>query len=226
MPRPQRAPQRKPRRGESDGVETLVGRLARAERTPHLPSTRKLREPDPEVGDSFTADLDADPDPESDEEAIDSAVSTAAGPSVEKSVFTYRDTDEAADSDRLWDWIRGDADGGLRFLGVAPATSAQMRDRLHLYREHLTAIDCDGVHVGFLGFSPVTDTYVTLQVYLESSMRGQLPALAPLFIVETQGRFPGLRISILAADTGEVQLYSAMGFTVNHILTLAPSPSV
>lgn len=136
-------------------------------------------------------------------------------------LLAYRDVTEE-DTDRLWDWIRADRDGGLKFLGLAPLNSTQLRARLELFGDHLLAIDGDGGHLGFLGCSPVTEAYVGVHLYLSEPMRGTLRRIAPVLIAELQGRYPDRKLTIIAADVAEVRLYASFGFTVAHILTLAP----
>lgn len=219
------------RQSTADPTEGLAARLARAEQ--HMPSEEDEEQPTEDL----TAEEDADDEVEMEPMPEDSSTVSVLDDETEwtadfpaeteaeataraATTLSYRDVEEA-DVDRLWDWVRADEDKGLRFLGITPSTSAEMRERLELYAS-LVAIDEGGVHVGFGGFGPVTTIYVLIHLYLSTAVRGDLRRLAPAFIEESQRRYPGTKLSTVALTPAEVRLYCSFGFTVKHMLTLDP----
>lgn len=213
------SPTRKPRRGEHAAeAPELMGRLTRG--AAHAPEMETLPDAEIEeiVEEAFSEGVHED------ESETDWTVRVPLEPPApEQSALplTFRDVTEA-DQDALWDWIRADADRGYIFLGSAPTTSAEMRERLALFGEHLAAIDEPSGHIGFVGYSPVTEHYVGLHLYVEASNRVNLYRIAPALIPETWGRYPGRKITVMTDDPAIMKLYEPLGFTSTVVLTLLP----
>lgn len=226
---------RKPPSGSRAAGDGLEARLARAAR--NMPVSEGVDPetfPDPEfetvvdpAEDEALADDDeiewtADFAPETETAQADPAEEVAAPE------LTYREARDVtdADIDRLWDWVRADEDTGLRFLGRVPVSHGRLVESVAAFGHTLVAIDEKGVHVGFGAFSPVTDTYAMIHLYLCADVRGRLPEFAPSFIAASQQLNPGRKLSILVDTPAEMRLYRKFGFTAKHILTLDPPATV
>lgn len=200
MPRP-----RRPRHPPS----TLSARLQRAASQMEQPTPEPLEE-EPDLS-AEVAEEDAEWD----------GILPASMTEVAAPVLSFREVTEA-DIDRLWDWIRADEDRGAKFLGMQPATSAELRARLQLFGQHLYAIDEGEEPIGLGGFNPVTEHYAQIHLYLAQSARGRLRLLLPQFLQASREKHPRLTLTLLAPDLGAVELFTAFGFQVQHILTLEP----
>lgn len=135
---------------------------------------------------------------------------------------------EVADEhlDTLWDWVRKDEDKGQRFLGIAPKSSTQLRERMSLFGEHVYAL-IDGTpegeaHVGFAGFNPVTPTHAFAHLYLSQEARGRARQLVPQLLEMAANQYPGRVFVISTTDPAHMRLYRSIGFSVDFMLRWTP----
>lgn len=211
-PIPSESPNRKPRRDERVSGEALGSRLQHAA---HAFDAAGYPVPVPTENPAAADEDDEDwtaPTPEDHPDDV-----AAAG---ESSLCTREVSEE--DLDRLWDWIRQDADRGEKFLGSKVMTSLQLRDKLVAWGLNLHSLDDAGEHVGFGGFHPVLETHVGLHLYLAPSYRSQLARLIPQFLKMAQTLHPGKVLTVATQDEADVRLYRPFGFVVSYVVQRAP----
>jgi len=126
-------------------------------------------------------------------------------------------TDE--DRDRLWDWIRADEDRGLKFLGIQPKTSSELRERLASFEPDFFALTDGEEHIGFAGLG-VGPEFALLRLYLAPSRRGQLRVIAPQLLKIASATYPEVKkFAIYTDDDATARMYRSVGFQLSYILT-------
>lgn len=130
-----------------------------------------------------------------------------------------------ADLDNLWDWVRQDADKGLKFLGTAPTSSAHMRAMVGrfvtsyaLHEDNESGVQ----HIGFGAFGPVNDQMAVIHLYLAPSVRGRLRELAPGFLEMAVQAQPGKKLMVFSKDPADVRLYRPLGFSPSFVMEWVP----
>lgn len=121
------------------------------------------------------------------------------------------------DIDRLWDWIRTDADGGQQFLGQHFSHSQQ----LHTLVQRLIELEQPGLavfrsllwetrHFGFLMLSPIlADEQTALcHVYLEAQARGGFDGLIDSLVSIAEQLVPNTHLAFYSPDAPSEQRYT------------------
>ena len=140
------------------------------------------------------------------------------------------------DTDRLWDWLRADAQSGYRFFGATFTNSMSLHNTVRALQQAedngvglLRAIYVVGQspspqHIGFVMLNPImTDERVALaHVYLRADVRGRLAQLLPSLLQLAAQEMPEFRIAVLPADVTQRRLYESLlgplGFVAHTIL--------
>jgi len=143
--------------------------------------------------------------------AVAAAPSTALTPGLHLLTPTQEDTD------RLWDWIRADADRGEVFFGKLMKTSQElhdlMRDLVVLHEPQMTAlarsiwfIDGRGVrhHIGTTIFAPIlsTERVALVHLFLRKDVRGNLANFIRPILDAGRGLVPGYHLAFFAMEPG------------------------
>ena len=127
------------------------------------------------------------------------------------------------DVDRLWDWLRADADGGAAFFGRTFKHSMelhQMMVQLGQAEAHSVGLlralyyeadEAASQHLGFVALAPIlsTEKVAVLHVYLRPDVRGQLPTLASHIVENATRLLPSYQLAVLALGA-HARLYRQM----------------
>ena len=164
-----------------------------------------------EPDESDESDLERDPGPE---------------PELPLVTVTVRPVEDA-DIDRLWDWIRADADRGQVFLGFVPATA---RELYGMFANRFSgqpdtaawAIDEHGAHQGFVLFNPITTQLTaTVHLYLSQAARGRFLEIVQQLLDFMDATYPKLSLVIVTPDAARARLYQKAGFDMSYQLRRA-----
>lgn len=133
-----------------------------------------------------------------------------------------------ADMDRLWDWIRRDTDGGRRFLGCTPATSAEMRAQVQILGDLFTLIDTavseGNPHVGFAAVQALTAEAAHVHLYLVEEARGHAQRLVPQLMEMAAGEYPGRVFVVRTEDQVFARMLKGLGFKTGFLCEWTPRP--
>lgn len=135
------------------------------------------------------------------------------------------------DIDRLWDWLRADADHGYAFLGKTFATSVELHQFARLIVTQfepnalamLRAIYYKDQHIGFAMLAPIlaAERTALMHLYLRKDVRGSLYQLARPLVELAMVVAPGVHLAVYAADVQWAKLYRSvlgpLGF-VEHVM--------
>lgn len=130
------------------------------------------------------------------------------------------------DVDRLWDWIRADADNGQSFLGTLVKSSLE----LHKFLQQIVASEKDGIaiirslhggehHLGFAMLAPIlTDERTAIMhIYLEKAYRGGLAQIVGPLVDMAEQVAPGVHLAVWSPDDTWARLHRKLltpfGFT-------------
>lgn len=131
-----------------------------------------------------------------------------------------------ADVDRLWDWIRQDADAGARFLGATMQTSQQLHTLMKTIasgeatRASVARAIYDGdAHIGFGVLLPVLirEKMAGLHLYLRADVRGSLTSLLPSLLAFAHDIMPGVRLAVMDGHPSMAGLLATQGFVMHTI---------
>lgn len=125
----------------------------------------------------------------------------------------------ARDIDRLWDWIRADADGGQQFLGQHCSHSQQ----LHGLVQQLVALEASSIaifrsllwgprHFGFLMLSPILAREQTAlcHIYLEADARGGFEGLVGPLVAIAEQLVPNKHLAFYAPGVEWERVYASV----------------
>lgn len=123
------------------------------------------------------------------------------------------------DTDRLWDWIRADAEGGFSYFSRPLKNSQQLHDVMR----SLVAAEQQGTglarsvcygqdHIGFAALVPILDTekIAVVHLYLNPAVRGSLDKLLPWLLGQAYALLPGYQLAIFASDEARRRLYRTL----------------
>lgn len=130
------------------------------------------------------------------------------------------------DVDRLWDWIRHDADGGTSFLWQKCTTSIA----LHQYLLKIDMGESNGIaairaihggdqHLGFAMLAPILEVERTalMHIYLREDMRGHLATIAGPLVEMASTVVPDMHLAVWSSDERWARLHrkllAPLGFT-------------
>lgn len=189
-------------------------------------------------------DLEPDPDPEPLDEEPEPAAVAAPAPMptpiptpVAPPAPLVATPATIGDIDRLWDWIRGDGDGGASFFSYV-VTSSVMLHRTFAALERseqdaapiharIRALTCGDHHVGFAMLLPVLreERAALMHIYLRPEVRGMLATLLPLLVDLAAAAVPGYTLAVIGHDAALTRLHRTLlapiGF-VEHTMFLRP----
>lgn len=145
------------------------------------------------------------------------------------SVTVREVTDE--DVDRLWDWVRAEADKGQRFLGRVMTTSKQLHEWVATFGPHLYAITDVDDHVGFVGFNPIVypagmPGQAVVHLFLSAPVRGQMHRIVPQLLDLAAVQYPGVTLRIITTEPGFAKLLQPFGFELSWVLTKVATVTV
>lgn len=125
----------------------------------------------------------------------------------------------AEDVDRLWDWIRQDADGGQHFLGRTFATSIE----LHAFMKQIFDLESSGLaimrslywsheHFGFAMLAPIlaAERTTLLHIYLRQDARGSLGQLVGPLIEIATIMLPNVHLAVYSPDDAWERLHQRL----------------
>lgn len=134
------------------------------------------------------------------------------------------------DTDRMWDWIRGDSDKGKAFFSRPLSNSQELHDLvkgLLLAESKQVGIvraiyfndrNNDEHHIGTAMVIPILsiERVALVHLYLSKAVRGDLPKLLPWLLDQTAVVLPGYMIGVWAHEdshrNGLRRLLSGLGF--------------
>jgi hypothetical protein len=131
------------------------------------------------------------------------------------------------DLDRLWDWVRQDADRGSAFFGFPVKSSVQIHqfagallDREKLGLALVRSFDYLSNHIGFAILLPIFDEKQVgvVHLYLCPQMRGQLPQFLPALVHVAGTLRPDLRLVVLPDRPEWARLLAPLGFRQQIVL--------
>lgn len=151
--------------------------------------------------------------------------------SLELRQVTYEDLD------RLWDWVRGDAEGARRFLPAVPANSHELTIFLRKMLEAenagtalIRSIDIGNAahrqHIGFIALNPISRTPRLVGVvhcYLAPLAQGSLPQLLPHLLDVAAEQQPDMHLVVQTTDYAFARLLEPHGFQLSIALTRPPT---
>lgn len=139
------------------------------------------------------------------------------------------------DVDRLWDWVRADAEGTSAFLGATFANSRDLFTYVGKVAEQersghaaFYAIrEGDGLR-GFILLWPIyretgKNPVATTHIYLEPESRGRLASLLPALMHEADRLAPGVNLCVITQRQEWAAMLKSAGFESQFVLT-RPSP--
>lgn len=141
-----------------------------------------------------------------------------------------------ADIDRLWDWIRADADKGQTFLGRQLSSSIELHTLVNAIHQAegrglalIRAVAYQAEHFGFAMLAPILADEKTalMHIYLAQPLRGQLHTLVGPLVELAAVVQPSTTFAVYSADatwaTLHRRLLVPLGFTEQVLFTKRPS---
>lgn len=145
------------------------------------------------------------------------------------------------DFDRLWDWVRGDEAGAVRFLGRMPEHSKALHDYLlsimgqeaegaaKLRSVYATQTQGEAQHIGFVSLMPIVRAAQpptgVAHCYLSPPLQGYLPQLLPVLLDLAGNEEPELTLTVVTDDYAFARLLQPHGFSLTIALTRPPKQS-
>ncbi len=126
---------------------------------------------------------------------------------------------EIEDTDRIWDWVRIDADKGAAFFGKALSNSMELHDMMkgYLIAEQqgtgcVRSIYWNDAHLGVMGLQPImsTERVAVLHAYLSPAARPSMPRLLVGLVALALQLVPGYHVGLMALTPAQHKLYGEL----------------
>lgn len=124
------------------------------------------------------------------------------------------------DVDRLWDWLRADADKGQAFLGKPMTTSVALHAQIRFLVEQtepegvaiIRSLYWHEEHFGFAMLAPIlaADRTALLHIYLKKDARGALATLVQALVELAEQAVPGMHLAVSSADATWARLHRSL----------------
>lgn len=124
------------------------------------------------------------------------------------------------DVDRLWDWLRADADKGQAFLGKPMTTSVALHAQIRFLVEQtepegvaiIRSLYWHEEHFGFAMLAPIlaADQTALLHIYLKKDARGALATLVQALVELAGQAVPGMHLAVSSADATWARLHRSL----------------
>ena len=123
------------------------------------------------------------------------------------------------DTDRLWDWVRQDADKGAAFFGKPLGNSMELHDLMKdfLAREAagtgcVRSIYWGNTHLGLVALVPIlsTERVTILHAYLSPGARPSMGNLLVGLVALAMQLVPGYHVGLMALTPAQVQMYQQL----------------